>query len=167
MLLAIVTAPVLAVPPDKWTWETVWGPDFLVDCSDFGENYDFDIQWTRNVILEGKEFYNQEGSFIKALTHLYGEDIFYNSVSGKQVSGNFSFTEVWYEGDNWFTSIHHGLEIHITLPGHGVVYLQTGTIEYYVTWDDDGNEIMIILHSAGPKMWHEEDFGKLCAALAD
>ena len=86
-----------------------------------------------------------------------------NSESGKQVSGNFSFIEKWYAGDTWDEAIRHGLEIRITVPGSGVVFLQTGTVEYFVPRDGD----IRIEFSAGPKDWNDEEYGMLCAALAD
>lgn len=165
VLLATPMVPAQAVPPDPWHYEDVWGPDFLTDCSEYADDYSFEIEWITVVTIDGRDFYNPDGSFKWSKLHVYGERIFYNSESGKQVSGNFSFIEKWDEGDTWFEAIHHGLEIRINVPGSGVVFLQTGTIDYYVTWN--GDDVETITFSAGPKDWIDEEYEMLCAALAD
>lgn len=166
IVLVLVVSPVLAVPPEHLPpLGVTWGPDFLVDCSEYGGDYDFAIEWTTEATLEGEVLYNRDGSFKKYLEHVSGERIFENMETNKQVSGSFSFIEVWTEGDNWGEAIHHGLEIRLALPGYGVVFLQTGTIDYYLTWN--GEFIEDVVFSAGPKDWNDEEFYMLCAALAE
>ena len=166
VLLALVASPALAVPPEHLPHlEVVWGPDFLVDCSEYGEDYSFVIEWTTEATLDGELLYNRDGTFKKLLEHVSGERIFENMETHKQVSGSFSFIEVWTEGDTWGEAIHHGLEIRLALPGYGVVFLQAGTIDYYLTWN--GEVIEDIVFTAGPKDWTDEEYGMLCAALAD
>jgi len=166
VLLTLVVSPVLAVPPEHLPPVSVtWPAEPLVDCSEYGEDYDFVIEWTTNATLAGEVLYNRDGSFKKLLEHVSGERIFENTETHKQVSGSFSFIEVWTEGDNWGDAIHHGLEIRLALPGYGVVFLQAGTVEYYITWN--GEETFDIVFSAGPKNWNDEEYSMLCTALAE
>jgi len=166
VILALVVSPVLAVPPEHLPPSGfTWDPEPLVDCSEYGEDYDFVIEWTTEATLEGEVLYNSDGSFKKLLEHVSGERIFENIETHKQVSGSFSFTEVYTEGDYWAEPIHHGLEIRLAVPGYGVVFLQTGTIDYYLTWN--GEFIEEVVFTAGPKDWTDEEYSMLCAALAD
>ena len=163
VLLSLVVLPVLAVVPETSTYGFVWEED-LVDCRKYNKDYKFTIEWVRDITITEHAYFNQDGSISKYVSNVDGVDTFYNSKTGAWLSGNFAFTELAYPGDPDIF-IHHGIELHITVPGEGIVFIQAGTIEYHISWE--GGYVEVIANTAGPKDWTNQEYGRLCAALAD
>lgn len=156
VMLAVVVAPVLALPPDRVVvTDEPYGPDPLLDCGDYTE-YDHEI-WVKGINSTIQHtFYNRDGSIDRMLINLIGEDTFFNPETGKEVSGSWS-VNVTLLPDN--THIVNGLLTHITIPGLGVVFFDAGKL----IWNAETEEIIFL---AGPKMSFGE-FEKICSVLAE
>jgi hypothetical protein len=102
----------------------------LHDCGDFKILDDF--------VADGRSitFLDSEGNADFAIVHTTFRDRFYNSETGKEVTGTShnvfekelpEDVEIWSAGQHYFS----------TVPGEGLVYMDVGTIKY----DEAGNVI--------------------------
>jgi hypothetical protein len=125
--------------------------EFIADCGDFDVLTDY--------VLDVRElvFLDSAGNEDFARVHLTFHDFFYNSVTGEGFAEtNTGNNVVDLPSGAEVTSM--GLSYHVTVPGEGLVLLQAGRLEF----DEAGNVVFV----AGPHQVLEEDFDKLCAALA-
>jgi hypothetical protein len=127
------------------------GTEFIADCGDFDVLTDF--------VLDIRElvFFDSAGNEDFARVHLTFHDFFYNSETGEGFAEtNTGNNVIDLPSGAEVTSM--GLSYHVTVPGEGVVLLQAGRLEF----DEAGNVVFV----AGPHQVLEEDFDKLCEALA-
>jgi hypothetical protein len=123
----------------------------VADCGDFEVRTD--------VVLDIRAivFFDDEGNADFARSHVQIHDFYYNSDTGE----GFAETEVSNSvvdlpSEEEITSV--GLRYHVTVPGEGLVLVDVGRLEF----DENGE----VVFAAGPHQVEEEDFDKLCAALA-
>jgi hypothetical protein len=131
------------------------GTEFIADCGDFDVLTDFELD-IREVV-----FFDDEGKEDFARVHFQFHDFFYSLDNSGTVGEGFAETNsgndlVDLPSGNEITSV--GLSYHVTVPGEGVVLLQAGRLVF-----DEAGEIVF---QAGPHQVAEEDFDKLCEALA-
>jgi hypothetical protein len=127
------------------------GTEFIADCGDFEVLTDFVLDIRSLVYLDSA------GNDDFARVHYEFHDFFYNSETGEGFAEtNTSNAVIDLPSENEITSV--GLSYHVTVPGEGVVLLQAGRLEF----DEAGNVVFV----AGPHQVLEEDFDKLCEALA-
>ena len=102
----------------------------LTDCGDFRVLDDW--------VLDGRAitFFDRNGSEDSALVHLTFQDRFYNSETGKDVTGTANETiRLDLPGDRLIWSA--GKQLHSTTPGGGLVLLSAGQIRF----DEQGNVV--------------------------
>jgi hypothetical protein len=102
-------------------------------------------------------FFDEEGDADFARSHAQIHDFYYNSDTGE----GFAETEasnavVDLPSEEEITSV--GLRYHVTVPGEGLMLVDAGRLEF----DENGE----IVFAAELHQVEEEDFDKLCAALA-
>jgi hypothetical protein len=125
--------------------------ELIADCGDF--------QVLTDYVLDIRElvFFDSAGNEDFARVHLTFHDFFYNSETGEGFAEtNTGNNVIDLPSGAEVTSM--GLSYHVTVPGEGVVLLQAGRLEF----DEAGNVVFV----AGPHQVLEEDFDKLCEALA-
>jgi hypothetical protein len=102
----------------------------LTDCGDFKVLDDW--------VLDGRAitFFDRDGNEDSAIVHLTFQDRFYNSETGKDVTGTAHDTvrlDLPEEREIWSA----GAQLHATTPGGGLVVLSAGRI----TFDEQGNAV--------------------------
>lgn len=127
------------------------GTDVIADCGDFEvvDDFVFDIR--------SLAFFDRAGNEDFARNHFVIHDIFSNSVTGESFATT-TRQNVVVDLPSLKEISGSGLSYRVTVPGEGVVLLQAGRLEF----DEAGN----VAFQAGPKQVLEQDFAKLCAALA-
>jgi hypothetical protein len=127
------------------------GTASIADCGRFEvlTDYVLDIRWI--------VFFDDEGNEDFAREHFVFQDFFYNSETDEGFAERNTGNAVIDLPSEDQTSLS-GLSYHVTVPGEGVVLLQAGRQEF----DEAGNVVFV----AGPHQVLDEDFDKLCEALA-
>jgi hypothetical protein len=125
--------------------------EFIADCGDFEVLTDYVLD------IRSLVFFDDAGNEDFAREHFVFHDFFYNSETGEGFAEtNTGNTVIDLQTGNEISS--SGLSYHVTVPGEGVVLLQAGRLEF--------NEAGEVVFTAGPHQVLEEDFDKLCEALA-
>jgi hypothetical protein len=149
-VMLALAGPASAAKPEVVTFREE-GTEFIADCGDFDVLTDFVFD------IRALVFFDEEGNEDFARAHVQIQDFYYNSETGE------GFTET--EASNNVTDLSSGEEVtsvglryHVTVPGEGLVLVDAGRLEF----DENGE----VVFAAGPHQVEEEDFDKLCAALA-
>jgi hypothetical protein len=152
LLLGVGTA--WAIPPDQGEDEIPVGAFFLSDCGgeiDICEGGDLFIRWKLFFFNNGDpRLYREKVSFDGALFECGNPDNYlpYNPL-------HYTFSVDQITGD----SIIHGLWAMVTLPGHGQIYRDVGTIVVDLNGD-------ITFEAGEHEAWNEE-FDVVCDFLAN
>jgi hypothetical protein len=123
------------------------GDSMIADCGSFQvlDSYDGYTSLRRWV--------NEDGSTSKAIFRHWGTDTFTNSVTGKAYSDSYNYNIIVEPP----LASYVGSIYQITIPGAGVILLETGRI----VLDREGN----IYFEAGPHQLYDGNTAALCAAL--
>jgi hypothetical protein len=146
-LMLFAVTPALAAGP-TFSIQEGSGTDALNWCA-----FPIFDDWTFR--FEIKDFYDNQGNWIRALWHNTFTDRFYNPANGKEALSRNTLTQTFTpEGFR-----NAGLTYHAVVPGIGTVLIDAGYISS--SWASDAP---IVFH--GRHMVYEEgDFSQLCAAL--
>jgi hypothetical protein len=150
VLMLALAGTASAAKPEVRTFQ-VKGTEVVADCGEFQVLTDFVFD------IHAIVFFDDEGNEDFARSHVQIHDFYYNSETGE----GFAETEasnpvVDLPGEEEITSV--GLRYHVTVPGEGLVLVDAGRLEF----DENGE----VVFAAGPHQVEEEDFDKLCDALA-
>ena len=124
---------------------------FLADCGDFDLRDEFTVEF------EGTVFTDDDGNVTRVVEHVGGSDRFYNSVTGKSVTGTINSGEIVDLVNGTVTQ--SGTIARITVPGEGVFFFDVGK---YIFDFEEGLVFLAGSHHA----FFEEDYDRLCELLA-
>ena len=124
---------------------------FLADCGTF------DLRDEFTVVFNGTVFTDDDGNVTRVVEHVGGSDRFYNSVTGKSVTGTINSGEIvdLVKG----TVTQNGSIGRITVPGVGAFFFDVGK---YVFDFEEGLVFLAGSHHA----FFDEDYDRLCQLLA-
>jgi hypothetical protein len=113
------------------------GTDVLTTCGEGPNRFrvmdDFIMDETQTTFVDG------DGNTIRAIVHYTFQDRFYNSRTGKEVTGTAHNTVELYPDDDEKRSA--GVHYLSTAPGEGLVFLEAGVVKF----DQEGN----LIHEGG------------------
>ena len=123
----------------------------LTDCGAFDLHDRFVFEWN------GKMFFDSDGNLTRVVEHVGGSDTFYNSVTGKSVTGTINAGETvdLVKG----TVTENGTIGRITVPGEGAFFFDVGK---FVIDFDEGLVFLAGSHHA----FFDGDYSRLCELLA-
>jgi len=124
---------------------------FLADCGAFQLRDQF------TVVFNGTVFSDKDGNVTRVVEHVGGSDRFYNSVTGKSVTGTINSGEIVDLVNGTVTQ--NGTIGRITVPGVGVFFFDVGK---YIIDFEEGLVFLAGSHHA----FFEEDYDRLCELLA-
>lgn len=124
---------------------------FLADCGAF------DLRDSFTTDSEGTLFFDDDGNVIRVVEHVGGSDTFYNSVTGKSVTGTINSGEIVDLVNGTVTQ--NGTIGRLTVPGEGVFFFDVGK---FVLDFEEGIVFLAGSHHA----FFEEDYDRLCELLA-
>ena len=151
--------------PTKYYWDEEFGEpawfDFPFLASDgFDVNLygEYSGWWMYHPATPGKggwEFYHT--AFATLLYNANNPDLYIAGKRGGHLNRHWA-------GEPFASSnVETGVQMMITLPGHGVVYRDVGRI----VWDEDWNPVVYVGHWDLLDGNYDEDFQAICDALAD
>lgn len=148
-VMLAVSAAASAGPPVT-TSGTEADDVFIADCGAFDLRDRFTFEWN------GKRFFDDEGNLNRIVEHVGGSDTFYNSVTGKSVTGTINSGETvdFVNG----TVTQNGTIGRITVPGEGAFFFDVGK---FILDFEDGLVFLAASHHA----FFEEDYARLCELL--
>lgn len=147
----LAIAPAAHAAPPVHIADSAEGDVFLFDCGDFDLRDHFTFE------SHGILFLDANGNATRIVQHVAGTDTFYNSVTGKSVTGTINSGEQVNFVDGFVTQ--SGSIGRITVPGMGVVFFDVG--KYVVTFGE-GVTFLAGNHHA----FFDEDYQPLCDLLA-
>jgi len=156
ILLAAIALPVLAKPPDHFSYFYDEKPWTIADCGDFT----VETRDTR-IYLDGTVHYDKDSNPIKVITHWRGEGVYWSPETGKEVTmdSNLINTFDYFETGE---TIATGIQFKITVPGAGTILMDVGRMIFQpwpnVIWEA-GQHPVLLPDDGG--------FEKLCAYFAD
>ena len=124
---------------------------FLADCGAF------DLRDRFTVKFNGTVFSDDDGNVTRVVEHVGGSDTFYNSVTGKSVTGTINSGEIVDLVNGTVTQ--NGTIGRITVPGEGAFFFDVGK---YIIDFEEGLVFLAGSHHA----FFEEDYDRLCELLA-
>jgi hypothetical protein len=124
-----VAVPAPAQPPVTETLIDS-GTDVIPDCPG---GYDVVFRWNNTIRMT--TFYDAAGEVVRVVTHVYGNGTISNSVSGYTLEGGSPTIETtWMRPQNpqldSGDKVVVGLYLKNTVPGEGIVLLDTGRIVF-------------------------------------
>ena len=148
-VMLAVSAAASAGPPVT-TSGTEADDVFIADCGAFDLRDRFTFEWN------GKRFFDDEGNLNRIVEHVGGSDTFYNSVTGKSVTGTINSGETvdFVKG----TVTQNGAVGRITVSGEGAFFFDVGK---FILDFEDGLVFLAGSHHA----FFEEDYARLCELL--
>ena len=161
-LLTMATLPAFADAPQKYDYEYHQAPAIIADCGVYG--YDFLIDQYAEGAGFRKVFLNKDGSFNRIQEHVSGYDVYTNTVTGKQIMGNWTVNELYPVEYGYI--IRHGVPFHVTYPGMGNIVLDSGHMEFTYWFEGDVLFYTLERHN-GHSNFFSGDFEEVCAALAE
>lgn len=162
MPFGVATLPALAITPTTYEFEIHQAPAIIADCSEYV--YGFHIDQYAEGMGIGIVFLNQDFSFIRIQEHVFGYDVYNNTVTGKQITGNWVANELYPVEYGYI--IQHGLPFHGPCLGMGNIILDSGHFEF-VYWFENGELHWTIERHTGSSTLSSCDFEKVCAASAE
>ena len=149
-VMLAVSAAASAAPPVT-TAGTETDDVFLADCGAFDLRDRVAFEWN------GKMFFDDEGQLTRIVEHVGGSDTFYNSVTGKSVTGTINSGETvdFVKG----TVTQNGAVGRISVPGEGAFFFDVGK---FIIDFEEGLVFLAGSHHA----FFEEDYSRLCELLA-
>jgi hypothetical protein len=124
---------------------------FLADCGSF------DLRDRFTFVFNGTVFTDDDGNVTRVVEHVGGSDTFYNSVTGKSVTGTINSGEIVDLANGTVTQ--NGTIGRITVPGEGAFFFDVGK---YIIDFEEGLVFLAGTHHA----FFEEDYDRLCELLA-
>jgi hypothetical protein len=124
---------------------------FLADCGAF------DLRDSFTTDSEGTLFFDDDGNVIRVVEHVGGSDTFYNSVTGKSVTGTINSGEIVDLVNGTVTQ--NGTIGRLTVPGEGAFFFDVGK---FVLDFEEGIVFLAGSHHA----FFEGDYDRLCELLA-
>jgi hypothetical protein len=150
-VMLALAGPAFAAGPEVRTEQFEVSNEFIADCGGFDVLTDYVLD------IRSLVFLDSAGNEDFARVHLTFHDFFYNSETGEGFAEtNTGNNVIDLPSGAEVTSM--GLSYHVTVPSEGLVLLQAGRLEF-----DEAGEVVFV---AGPHQVLEEDFDKLCEALA-
>ena len=153
LLFFVASFNAQAGKPDKYTNEYPFLAE-VVDCGDFSV---LDDAW---IVENVKDFYDEDGNFIRSDMQITGYDDLYRSddIEGVHLTGTAHINaRVSFDENGDMLWAQSGLAVAIMVPGHGRVFLDAGRLVFNM---DDGWDLVF---SAGKNHdWNFEDFAALC-----
>ncbi len=148
-VMLAVSAAASAGPPVT-TSGTEADDVFIADCGAFDLRDRFTFEWN------GKRFFDDEGNLNRIVEDVGGSDTFYNSVTGKSVTGTINSGETvdFVKG----TVTQNGAVGRITVSGEGAFFFDVGK---FILDFEDGLVFLAGSHHA----FFEEDYARLCELL--
>ena len=147
ILLATATA-VIAAPPVFSTFDGQGTDEY--DCGDFS----IVDEWT--VHVRYRDFYDNQGNYIRTAASVAFTDHWRNPDSGEEI--NASTQHMQQEWDAAGASLH-GLAYHVVVPGVGNVLIDAGYI-----YETTGNPPVRTFHG-NHQFYEQGDLSALCAVL--
>jgi len=155
-LIAIGSArSAYATPPDVQVIEI----DSAFRAGQLTRACGFDVQRHEQGTLTLRSFYDQNGSLKRELSHYDVETTFTANGKSLRSVGRHETANTTYNEDGSMTLLLAGPTYLTTLPGEGVVWGGTGSVEIWIS--PDGEEVTI--RESGP-IFLEAD--EVCSALA-
>ena len=151
-LILLGAGVLVAGQPDMYSFSNEGG-GYVGSCGEF-DVYEF-ASWT----IDGKDYYNKDGEFVKQKWHWTVEGYVYNS----------EYPEIFLPYKNSVYNEHYspetnesrftGLWALVTVPGSGNIFIDVGVVIF--NWDDGS-----FTAEAGKHQWREANVEELCEFLA-
>jgi hypothetical protein len=151
VMLVLVISPAAAAGKPVHISEAESGDAFIADCGAFDLRDRFTFE------ANGTSFFDSEGNLTRIVEHVGGSDTFYNSVTGKSVTGTINSGETVDLVNGTVTQ--NGTVGRITVPGVGAFFFDVGK---FIIDFQQGLVFLAGSHHA----FFEGDYDRLCALLA-
>lgn len=151
-VMLLGTGLLVAGQPDMYTFSG-GASGYVGSCGGF-EVWE-DVTW----VIEGKDYYNKNGEFIRQKWHWTVEGFVFNSEDSeiKLPYKNSVYNEHYSAETN--ESRYTGLWALVTLPGYGNIFIDVGVVVF--NWGDGSFTL-----EAGKHQWWEANVEELCQFLA-
>ena len=152
LALLLTAAMAQAAPPERWTDEVADHFE-LVDCGDF------QIWDDALIFLDGKDFFDRDGNYVRSQIKFLAFDDLYNKddPDGTHLTGTAHLNvRLIFDKTGDPLWVQQGIAIAIVVPGYGPVFMDVGRL----IWNDATGDLVF---SAGRHHdWNFGDFEALC-----